>query len=283
MLLTSGHPMHPRQVSSLPRSFSLVELLVVVSILALLMAILLPSLRKAREQAKLGTCASQLRQVGASIHAYAADERGHIPRGPTPTSPYDFEGNTIATNQVWIGKGSTASPAQHPMQFNALGALLPTRGFDRRVLFCPADNNFNRAEEMPRIGTDDSAYGSYLYRQLDHLPDGATGLLDQLGANRVSDQLVRVETLALDMNSLGPAAYGLRHTNHAAAWANILFRDGSVARQRNRDDLFALAASVFTDLAKVPVALDQLLTRADVAYRGDPASAPVIPTSAGPN
>lgn len=262
--------------SSRASAFSLIELLVVVSVIALLVAVLLPNLRKARDQAKLTTCGTQLRQIGAAVYAYAVDDRGQIPRGPTPTSPFDFESAAIATNQLWIGVGSPA-PSQHPRQYNALGTLLTTRGIDRRLFFCPADNNFNHAEEMPRIGTDEHAYGSYLYRQLDHLPEGSTGQLDQLGANRIGDQLVRVEALALDMNSLGPAEYGLFHTNHRSAWVNLLFRDGSVGRQRNRDDLFALAASVYADMAKIPTALDQLLTRADVAFRGNPALAPVIP------
>jgi len=55
--------------------FTLIELLVVVSIIALLIAILLPSLKKARDQAKNTKCLSNLHQIGISCSAYAADNR----------------------------------------------------------------------------------------------------------------------------------------------------------------------------------------------------------------
>ena len=62
------------------RCFTLIELLVVVSIIALLVAILLPSLAKAREQAKRTVCQSNLHQVGLAVFAYALDNQQRSPR-----------------------------------------------------------------------------------------------------------------------------------------------------------------------------------------------------------
>lgn len=71
------------------RAFTLVELLVVISIIALLLAILMPSLQKAREQAKRIQCMSNLRQIALGFYFYAADNDNRLPsRTPIHTSMY---------------------------------------------------------------------------------------------------------------------------------------------------------------------------------------------------
>jgi prepilin-type processing-associated H-X9-DG protein len=54
-------------------AFSLVEVLVSISVIALLMSVLVPSLGRARSQAKSITCMSRVRQLGLAFHAYAHD------------------------------------------------------------------------------------------------------------------------------------------------------------------------------------------------------------------
>jgi prepilin-type N-terminal cleavage/methylation domain-containing protein/prepilin-type processing-associated H-X9-DG protein len=61
-------------------AFTLVELLVVVAIIALLIAILLPSLASAREKAQRAKCATNLRTLAGADFMYAQDYNGFVPR-----------------------------------------------------------------------------------------------------------------------------------------------------------------------------------------------------------
>lgn len=56
--------------------FTLVELLVVISIIALLLSILMPSLQKVRESAKAVVCLSQMKQLSTAVYLYSASNNG---------------------------------------------------------------------------------------------------------------------------------------------------------------------------------------------------------------
>ncbi len=58
------------------KAFTLIELLVVISIIAVLMSIMMPALRKAREQAQTTICKSQLKQFSLALQLYAEDNNG---------------------------------------------------------------------------------------------------------------------------------------------------------------------------------------------------------------
>jgi prepilin-type N-terminal cleavage/methylation domain-containing protein/prepilin-type processing-associated H-X9-DG protein len=83
------------------RGFTLIELLVVVGIIALLIAILLPSLNKVRVASKRTVSASRMRQIGVALEMYANDHKGLFPE---TTHGLTFERSWIYTLEPYVGE-----------------------------------------------------------------------------------------------------------------------------------------------------------------------------------
>jgi len=81
--------------------FTLIELLVVIAIIALLVAILLPSLNKARELAKAVRCASNVRGIGMGWQLYLSDNNEAFPQLYVESSPGSF----ATRNMQWFYGG----------------------------------------------------------------------------------------------------------------------------------------------------------------------------------
>ena len=131
-----------RGTSPTKRGFTLVELLVVIGIIALLVSILLPALGKARQQASLVACASNMRQIASWGLMYASEHRGVLPtHGSSGTSQsyYDAPDSGLpwAGNNAWYQKagepynlwksGARSGTAMHcPAAVEALPSLRPS-------------------------------------------------------------------------------------------------------------------------------------------------------------
>ena len=90
LLLT--RPITPRPLHA--RGFTLVELLVVISIIALLLAMLLPALGAAVEAARIAKCGSHMRQVVLGFHGYASDNAETF-------SPASFKDTSVGFDRTW--------------------------------------------------------------------------------------------------------------------------------------------------------------------------------------
>lgn len=110
----------------LRRGFTLVELLAVIGIAAILMAMLTPSLRKARLACQQAVCASNLRQIGAGLMMYVNDNRGHLP---------------MIVEPLWKADGSldfTADPFDRATSPMSLATVLHQYLKQDRVFACPS-------------------------------------------------------------------------------------------------------------------------------------------------
>lgn len=98
------------------KAFTLVELLVVISLISLLMALILPAIGQARYQAKVATCAAQLKGMGHAVTAYAVDFRMRYPTAAPPPDEANLAGhNWFYTvwdrSWTWSGQGQSILPA----------------------------------------------------------------------------------------------------------------------------------------------------------------------------
>lgn len=118
------------------RAFTLVELLVVIAIISLLAALLMPSLNKAKEFARLSVCGANMRSFGVSLAIYATDFNGYYPHNGSPIKA-NWAANLVNTGALPEGtwdrnltsaRGLLLCPSTQPPAFDTTHTWLCSYG-----------------------------------------------------------------------------------------------------------------------------------------------------------
>ena len=119
------------------QAFTLVELLVVIGIIAVLIAILMPALSRARMQAQTVQCMSNLRSIGQGMQLYALQNRESLPFGDFLDPVGGWTLNSATAN--WSIRIASA------MNKGALGDNFMLSNTSKGVFRCPSANQDNEA------------------------------------------------------------------------------------------------------------------------------------------
>jgi prepilin-type N-terminal cleavage/methylation domain-containing protein/prepilin-type processing-associated H-X9-DG protein len=137
---SGGYARSPPPARASWRGFTLPELLVVMAISALLAALLLPALAKAKVKAKRIGCLNNMRQVGMAVNLYAVDSVGRLPN-PKATNTFDF---------------NNASAPDNPLKLLRPFVGLSDPNSAAPVYICPGAQPTTKADYAP-VGTSSTA------------------------------------------------------------------------------------------------------------------------------
>jgi prepilin-type processing-associated H-X9-DG protein/prepilin-type N-terminal cleavage/methylation domain-containing protein len=220
------------------RAFTLVELLVVIGIIALLIAVFLPVLIKARRAGEWTLCSSNLKQIGAAIILYTNDNKGYGPRvasGMYGHFPDDW---------IWwqINPTGLAPGAPYRLEEAPLSRYFKVKGDKLKATYrCPSDPG---AEYRQSVKAEGPFRYSYTMNT-NFLGPNTTQMVDNrkklTAVHRPSEKVILVEEEEDTIND-GRWAFNPNDVNGSdkvsdrhSGKGNILFCDTHVERLTPKD------------------------------------------------
>jgi prepilin-type N-terminal cleavage/methylation domain-containing protein/prepilin-type processing-associated H-X9-DG protein len=229
----NGHATNSCHVSRVTcHAFTLIELLVVIAIIAILSAMLLPTLARSKGSAQRTACESNLRQLGMAALLYWDDNGGNCFKKTTGT----IHGGTL----WWFGWLGPGSEGHRPCDLST-GALYPyLNGSDVRL--CPAlDTALAKFKLKATNIVFSYGYNNYLSPPTATQPPVKAGKITRPTETLLFADAAQVNDFLAPASFLNPmleefyyvdtnTSYPNGHFRHSQR-ANVVFCDGHVGRE----------------------------------------------------